>query len=159
MIRIEDATDTDSIAVVRDLLREYRQSLGIDLCFQDFDAELEGLPGNYLRPDGCNLLARVDGVVAGCGALRRLMDGLCEMKRLYVKAEFRGLGVGRLLAVHLIGEARKIGYDRNYLDTLPSMAKAQLLYEQLGFKEIAAYCHNPIAGARYLGLDLKSQSE
>ena len=87
------------------------------------------------------------------------MDGICEMKRLYVRAEFRGMGVGRLLAERLIGEARRIGYDRIYLDTLPSMAKAQLLYEQLGFKEIAAYCHNPIAGAKYLGLDLKSQSE
>ena len=142
----------------RELMREYAHSLNVDLDFQHFDAELAALPGAYAAPTGQLLLARVDGALAGCGALRALPDGnhvnACEMKRLYVRPAFRRLGLGRVLAQALLDEARRIGYSAMLLDTLDEMASARSLYAALGFKEIAPYYVNPLAGAHYLKAEL-----
>jgi putative acetyltransferase len=154
MIVIGEATDKLDITAVGELLLEYQQALGIDLSFQDFASEVRNLPGEYRPPGGRLLLARGDGEAAGCIALRPVAQDVCEMKRLYVRPQFRAAGVGRLLAERLIADARAIGYRRMYLDTLPSMSKAQRLYESLGFQDIPPYRHNPVAGTRYLGLDL-----
>lgn len=154
MIEIIEASDAASVATARALFEEYQQALGVDLCFQGFAAELEGLPGDYAPPRGRLLLARDDTVIVGCIAMRPLASEMCEMKRLYVKPQSRAGGVGRQLVERLIAEARAIGYRQMCLDTLPQMAGAQRLYENLGFKDIPAYRHNPIAGTRFLGLDL-----
>jgi GNAT superfamily N-acetyltransferase len=153
MILIEPA-GADDVDEARRLFTEYQASLGVDLSFQDFASELATLPGQYASPRGRLLLAQSDGAVAGCVALRPLVDGACEMKRLFVRPAFRAGGLGRLLAARVIDEARAIGYARMCLDTLPSMGRAQQLYEALGFRDIDAYRYNPVAGTRYLGLDL-----
>jgi putative acetyltransferase len=138
----------------RAILREYAAGLGIDLCFQNFDAELAALPGEYAAPGGQLLLAHVDGALAACGALRPLLDtdyaNACEMKRLYVRPAFRRFGLGRLLAQALMDEARRGGYSVMLLDTLDDMEAARELYASLGFEEIPPYYFNPIAGAHYL---------
>ena len=139
---------------VRGLFREYADRLGVDLSFQDFDREMATLPGEYVPPGGATLIAEIDGAVAGCVALRALEDGACEMKRLFARPFFRGHGVGSALARAVIAEARRRGYARMRLDTLPSMREAIALYERLGFRDIAPYRHNPIAGTRFLELDL-----
>jgi ribosomal protein S18 acetylase RimI-like enzyme len=144
----------DDLATVRELFLEYQASLGLDLCFQGFDRELAGLPGDYARPRGRLLLARVGDQAAGCVALRPVDDLRCEMKRLYVRPGCRGLRLGRRLAESLIAEARRIGYRTMVLDTLPSMIEAQALYATLGFRDTMAYRFNPVAGTRYLELDL-----
>ncbi len=154
MVEIGDAYDPASIRAARSLFEEYQQTLGIDLSFQGFATELETLPGEYSPPRGRLLLARDGGAIVGCVAMRPLTSETCEMKRLYVRPQSRAGGVGRQLAERVMGEARAIGYRRMYLDTLPTMGGAQRLYEMLGFKDIAAYRHNPIEGTRYLGLDL-----
>ena len=151
---IESLPAGADMAVVRDLFREYQRELGVDLGFQDFEAELAGLPGAYAPPRGRLLLARRADEVAGCVALRPLADGDCEMKRLYVRNEFRAAKLGLLLAARLIAEARALGYRRMCLDTLPSMARAQRLYESLGFRDIAPYRFNPVPGTRYMELML-----
>jgi putative acetyltransferase len=137
---------------------EYAIGLNVDLCFQDFDAELAHLPGDYTLPRGALLLARVDGAVAGCCALRPLDSSdyvnAAEMKRLYVRPAFRGLGLGRQLAEAILDAARIAGYDSVLLDTLDEMEIARAMYEDLGFKEIPPYYHNPLAGAHYLKVDL-----
>lgn len=138
----------------RALFREYAASIGVDLCFQDFDKELAGLPGGYVPPGGCLLLALVDDTPAGCVALRRIADGIAEMKRLFVRPEFRGKNLGRVLAGAVIDEARNRGYRRMRLDTLPSMKEAVALYRSLHFREIDPYRPNPIEGALYMELDL-----
>jgi ribosomal protein S18 acetylase RimI-like enzyme len=153
-IAIREANSSAEIGMVRELLLEYQQALGIDLCFQGFAAELENLPGEYAPPRGRLLLARVADDVAGCVALRPLSGDAGEMKRLYVRPAYRALSVGRQLAKRLIVEARAIGYRQILLDTLPEMDKARRLYESLGFIEVAPYRHNPIAGTRFLGLAL-----
>ncbi|MBK6863782.1 MAG: GNAT family N-acetyltransferase [Ideonella sp.] len=153
------AADTaELLAAARTIFREYAQSLPVDLCFQDFEAELDGLPGAYRPPDGQLLLAQVDGEVAACGALRGLRDvdyaNACEMKRLYVRPAFRGFGLGRALAESLLDEARRAGYSVMLLDTLDDMEAARGLYATLGFEEIPPYYFNPIAGAHYLKAEL-----
>ena len=154
--RIVPAEERAQIDHVRTLFREYASSLGFSLCFQSFDAELAGLPGEYSPPAGRLILAFCDSIPAGCVALRKWEDGICEMKRLYVRPPFRGCGLGRDLVLALIEQARQSPYGRIRLDTIgASMAEAVGLYRSLGFRDIPAYCHNPIPGAIYLELDLK----
>jgi putative acetyltransferase len=155
-ITVLDAESAADLALARELFLEYAQSLGFSLCFQGFDKELETLPGKYAQPEGRLLLAEVGGKTAGCVALRALDSGACEMKRLFVRPAFRGLGLGRVLADRVITEARAIGYTRMRLDTVAStMADAVALYRRIGFVEIAPYCVNPIPGALYMELVLK----
>ena len=146
------------MAVVREVFQEYAWGLGIDLGFQQFDAELAGLPGEYAEPRGALLLATVDGEVAGCCALRPLdtadYPNTSEMKRLYVRKAFRGFGLGRLLAEAVLDAARRAGYASVLLDTLSEMDVARSLYADLGFEEIPPYYHNPISGAHYLKVNL-----
>jgi putative acetyltransferase len=147
------AESPQQIAQARELFLEYAQSLGFSLCFQNFDKELADLPGDYAPPGGRLLLAESDGQVAGCVALHKLEEGICEMKRLYLRPQFRGKGLGHALADRIIGEARRIGYQRMRLDTVePVMKDAVAMYRKLGFREIAPYCKNPIAGALYMEL-------
>ena len=144
---------------VRAIFREYAAGLGVDLCFQQFDRELAALPGDYAPPRGKLLLAMVNGEIAGCCALRPLdnsdLPNAGEMKRLYVRERFRGLGVGRQLVEETIDAARAAGYACVLLDTLDEMEAARTLYEDLGFAEIPPYYHNPIPGAHYLKADLR----
>ena len=143
---------------VRTLFHEYAASLKIDLCFQDFSAELLNLPGDYCGPRGALRVATVDGKYAGCCAMRPLdtsdYPNACEMKRLFVREAFRGLRVGRKLAEGILDCARIAGYDSILLDTLSEMESARALYEDLGFVEIPPYYYNPIAGAHYLKAEL-----
>jgi putative acetyltransferase len=148
---------------VREIFREYAQGLGVDLrTFQDFDAELANLPGEYAPPRGALLVAKVAGMLAGCCALRPLdtvdYPNAAEMKRLYVCRAYRGLGLGRELAEATLDAARKAGYSSVLLDTLDDMETARALYEDLGFQEIPPYYHNPVPGAHYLKVDLERHS-
>ena len=154
MRTLAEAADEASVADARTLFREYAAGLGVDLCFQNFEAELAGLPGDYAAPAGLLTLARVDGALAGCVAAHRWDADGCEMKRLYVRDAFRGTGCGGALVRHVLDWARNGGFQRIVLDTLPSMASAQRMYERLGFRETEPYRPNPVPGARYLGLDL-----
>ena len=142
----------------RSIFREYAAGVGVDLCFQNFDAELAALPGEYVAPQGALLLASVDGEVAGCGALRPLVDvdyaNACEMKRLFVRPAYRRFGLGRLLAQALLDRGVQAGYSVMLLDTLDAMEAARELYASLGFEEVPPYYFNPIAGAHYLKVDL-----
>lgn len=142
----------------RQIFQEYAQQLGVDLCFQNFDAELESLPGDYAEPQGALLLAMVDGKLAGCCAMRPLdtsdYPNACEMKRLYVRSTHRRLGLGRQLAEAILDAARVAGYSHMLLDTLTEMESARALYQDLKFEEIPPYYHNPLAGAHYLKVDL-----
>jgi enamine deaminase RidA (YjgF/YER057c/UK114 family) len=161
MILIEPADLDAKIELARELFREYAARLGVDLCFQDFERELRELPAKYAPPAGRLLLAYeydANGkVAAGCGALRPIDAAICEMKRLYVRQEFRGCGLGRTLAESLIASARELGYTAMRLDTLPSMREAHKLYDQLGFREIAPYYASPVAGTRFLALNLSPE--
>ncbi|WP_428415899.1 GNAT family N-acetyltransferase [Methylibium sp.] len=147
------------LEATRQIFREYAEALGIDLCFQNFDAELAALPGDYAEPGGALLLAYCDGELAGCGALRPLPEAdeanACEMKRLYVRRAFRRFGLGRLLAEALIDRARSRGYSAMLLDTLDDMETARELYASLGFEEVPPYYYNPIPGAHYLRVGLE----
>lgn len=155
MTIIRTVTSREEMEPVRVLFREYADSLGFDLCFQNFVDELAGLPGPYAPPTGCLLLATVEGDPAACVALKPLAEGVCEMKRLFVRPQYRGTRLGRRLAEWIIAEARRLGYQAIRLDTVPSvMAGAVRLYRSLGFQEIPAYCFNPIAGALYMELQL-----
>jgi putative acetyltransferase len=182
-LRIAPADRDPALKLVSVLFREYAQSLGVDLSFQNFDNELAALPGEYAPPDGRIFLALFDEhdapltdrvgesewrrpatplasfsptvrVMAGCIALRRIDDETGEMKRLYVRRQFRGQGIGRQLAAAVIEAAREIGYRQIRLDTLPQMSEAQVLYGSLGFHEIPAYRYNPVPGTRYFELAL-----
>jgi ribosomal protein S18 acetylase RimI-like enzyme len=146
------------LEAVRGLFLEYAQSLGFSLCFQGFDQELASLPGGYAPPAGCLLLATVDDAVAGCVGVRKLDAGRCEMKRLYVRPEYRGEGLGRVLAEKIIAKARSAGYRTMYLDTLPVMAAAQKLYESMGFATCAPYSDSPTCGARCMMLALDERA-
>jgi ribosomal protein S18 acetylase RimI-like enzyme len=146
--------DPAAIEAARGIFREYASGLGIDLCFQGFDAELAGLPGDYASPQGALLLATVDGALAGCGAMRPFPGAddanACEMKRLYVRPAFRRFGLGRLLAQALMDRATAAGHSAMLLDTLDDMEAARGLYASLGFEEVPPYYYNPIPGAHYL---------
>jgi ribosomal protein S18 acetylase RimI-like enzyme len=154
LVRIGLAASDDELALFHELFLEYGASLGFELCFQDFDRELAALPGDYAPPSGALLLAREGGEAAGCVALRRLEAGICEMKRLYVRPAFRGKGVGRKLAEAAVAEARRLGYERMRLDTVPAMKEAASLYLSMGFRETEPYYENPIEGATYMELTL-----
>lgn len=158
IVQLVVAEGPELLEEARLIFRDYEASLAVDLCFQNFDAELAALPGDYSPPAGQLLLALVDGVVAGCGALRPLPDcdypNACEMKRLYVRPAFRGFGIGRLLVQALLDEAKRAAYSCVLLDTLDDMEAARELYTSVGFEEIPPYYFNPIAGAHYLKANL-----
>ena len=157
-IQLVIPASAEDLAATSDVFREYAVSLGFDLFFQDFEGEIANLPGDYSQPRGALLLAKVDGVIAGCCALRPLDSSdyvnAAEMKRLYVRPAFRGLGLGRQLAEAVLDAALMAGYNSVLLDTLDDMQIARAMYEELGFKEIPPYYHNPLAGAHYLKVDL-----
>jgi putative acetyltransferase len=154
-LQASQAESSHQIAAVRELFLEYAQSLGFSLCFQNFEQELACLPGDYAPPDGRLLLAMQNGETAACVALHKLDGDYCEMKRLYLRPQFRGHGLGLLLAERVIAEARGIGYKYLRLDTVePVMRAAVAMYRRLGFREIAPYRPNPIEGALYMQLQL-----
>lgn len=142
-------TDTD-LENVRTLFLEYAASLDFDLCFQDFEAELDALPGDYAPPNGALLLAEVGTQAAGTVAVRKLAADVCEMKRLYVRPAFRREGIGRALAEAIIDEARALGYTCMRLDTVASMHAARALYTSLGFRETVPYYANPLPDVVYM---------
>lgn len=158
MVELHIPESASDWADIRQLLLDYAGALGVDLCFQGFDRELAQLPGAYAAPRGTMRLARVDGAAAGCCALRALdtvdYANACEMKRLYVKPQFRGLGLGRRLAEEILEAARLAGYASVLLDTLDDMETARAMYQDLGFVEIPPYYYNPVAGSHYLKADL-----
>lgn len=154
-MNIRIATSAEDVEIIRRLFREYQVSLGIDLCFQNFENELAGLPGKYAPPEGRLYLAFEGELTAGCAALRKIEEGVCELKRLYVPPSNRGRGIGRLLAIQAVNDARQMGYKSMRLDTLPSMHRAQELYRELGFNPIAPYTNNPIKGAVFMELKLR----
>jgi putative acetyltransferase len=157
---IRIVTSADEMEPVRGLFREYAASLGFDLCFQNLEQELADLPGPYASPSGCLFLATVGDEPAGCGAFKMLADGVCEMKRLYVRSRYRGTGLGRTLAGQIIGEAKRLGYKAIRLDTVPSaMGSAVALYRSLGFRDIPAYCFNPVPGALFMELPMMNAPE
>jgi putative acetyltransferase len=154
-IDLYQASTPEQIQQARELFLEYAASLNFSLCFQSFDDEVKNLPGTYAPPSGRLLLARYEGRAAGCVALRRLEEGICEMKRLYVRPAARGKSLGRMLVDRVIAEARQIGYQRMRLDTIESsMQDAIALYRRKGFREIPPYRENPVPGALYLELVL-----
>lgn len=147
---LRQATFPGDVATARALFEEYQRSLGISLCFQNFDEELRTLPGVYAQPAGRLLLAFAGEEPAGCVAIRRIEEGICELKRLWVRSVFRGTGLGRLLVETVLHEARNIGYRRMRLDTLPSMKAAQALYLSTGFLDIPPYNDHPLEGTRFM---------
>jgi len=152
---VAQAESLVQIAQARELFLEYAQSLGFSLCFQNFDKELAELPGDYAPPAGRLLLAIFQGELAGCVALHAFQPEICEMKRLYLRPQFRGKGLGRALTEKIVEEARAIGYKRMRLDTVgPVMQDAVAMYRKLGFREIAPYRPNPMQGTLYLELVL-----
>ena len=152
MIELIQVESEEHLDCIRELFKEYEKSLGFDLDFQDFEKELAKLPGEYAAPDGCLLLAFYGKNFAGCAGLRRLEQGICEMKRMYVRPNFRGKGIGRVMSVRIIEIARAIGYERMRLDTIDTMRTAISLYKSLGFKKIKPYRYNPVDGASYMEL-------
>ena len=154
-MRLTRAETDEQVEQARVLFKEYEVATGVDLCFQNFAQELASLPGDYAPPAGRLLLAYEAEEAAGCVALRKVDDAVCEMKRLYVRPDFRGTGLGRTLAERIVAEGRGIGYERMRLDTLPSMRSAIALYRSLGFKEIEPYRFNPVEGTLYMELELR----
>ncbi len=158
LIQVVTPTTAEELDATREILQEYADQLGVDLCFQSFDDELAQLPWDYAAPRGALLLALVDGALAGCCALRPLDNvdyaNACEMKRLFVRKPFRGFGLGRQLVDAALDAARTAGYACVLLDTLDDMESARTLYEDIGFTSVPPYYHNPIAGAHYLKVDI-----
>lgn len=156
MIEISQIETAEQIEEARKLFREYKKWLGLDLCFQGFEEELNNLPAKYAMPDGRLFLALLNGKTAGYIALRKLEQSICEMKRLYIRGEFRRLGLGRVLIEKLIEEVRVHGYEKMCLDTLPNkMSQAVKLYKSYGFAEISPYYENPHKETLFLELNLK----
>jgi ribosomal protein S18 acetylase RimI-like enzyme len=153
-IEFRHVTGQNMIEEIKQLFLEYINSLKVDLTFQDLETELKTLPGKYAPPNGVLILALINGKEAGCVALRKISDNVCEMKRLYVRDEFRGLGIGKNLVSKVIKEAKGLNYQYIRLDTLPTMKNAQSLYEMFGFYDIEPYIYNPIKGTRFLELKL-----
>ncbi|MBI4502008.1 MAG: GNAT family N-acetyltransferase [Gemmatimonadetes bacterium] len=154
-VSVRPATSATDIAAARALVAEYGESLGIDLEFQDFGAELATFPGSYVPPGGALLLGELNGRVCGCVGLRPLeLPEVAELKRLYVRPEARGAGLGKLLTIRALEVARAAGYRRVRLDTLPGMTSAQRLYRALGFREIPGYRHNPVPGTVFLEYEI-----
>jgi len=151
-------TGDNRLEEVKKLFLEYFKSLSIDLSFQNVEEELKELPGKYGPPGGILILAFVDGKASGCIALRKISQSICEMKRLYVSDDFRGLGIGKMLITIIIDEAAKLGYKYIRLDTLPTMKSAQALYESFGFYDIEPYIFNPVEGTRFLELALSAKN-
>lgn len=155
-IEIISAVSTNHMAIAHDLFKEYAASIGVDLSFQGFTEEIEGLPGRYSPPKGGLFLAILGDQAAGCVAFRPLdAPAIAELKRLYVRPGYRGHGLGLVLTDHAIHRARDAGYDRIRLDTLPSMHSARELYHRMGFQEIPAYTFNPIPGTSFMELDIR----
>lgn len=154
MFSLSLATTEEDIENIKKIFEEYLISLNFDLKFQHFDNEIANLPGDYVYPLGCIVMALHLRNLIGCVALRKVKNNICEMKRLYVKPRYRKLRIGRTLTEAIILEARKLGYQKMRLDTVPSMKQAQCLYESLGFYDIAPYCYNPIPGTRFMELML-----
>ena len=158
VIELRTPSTPQELEDTRTLMQEYAPQLGVDLCFQNFESELADLPGHYDAPRGALLTLHIDGVLAGCCALRPLdtsdYANACEMKRLFVRPAFRGMGLGRTLAEAILDKAHRRGYACILLDTLDDMETARALYQELGFVEIAPYYFNPIAGSHYLKADL-----
>jgi GNAT superfamily N-acetyltransferase len=154
MTKIIPALSDERIETARALFREYANALGVDLCFQGFEAELAALPGDYAPPSGRLYLALEEENPSGCVGLRRISNEFCELKRLYVRPLYRGKGIGRRLVREAVKGARRIGYQRMRLDTLPTMKRAQQLYISMGFKPILPYRANPVPGADFLELVL-----
>jgi ribosomal protein S18 acetylase RimI-like enzyme len=153
-VRIADVEGAASLAIARDLIHEYATWLAIDLEYQNFEHELATFPGDYTAPHGALLLAHTEEGAVGCVALRRLEPGICEMKRLWVRQGFQGRGLGKALAVAALDRARRLGYRRMRLDTLPQMVSALALYRDLGFRDIPPYYASPIPGTLYLEIEL-----
>ncbi len=155
-LRIVECTNSPTeLDLVRELFREYQRSIDIDLCFQDFERELAELPGKYAPPRGRLLLAWHGQQAVGCVALRDLGEGICEMKRLYVRPDARREGVGRGLSHEITRAGRELGYERMRLDTLNTMKEAIALYTSLGFEQIEPYYHNPSDRAVFMELKLR----
>ncbi|PLX99078.1 MAG: GNAT family N-acetyltransferase [Desulfuromonas sp.] len=154
MTMIVDVETPEQLAAARQIFRDYAASLDIDLEFQGFSSEVAALPGEYAPPTGALLLAVEEGECLGCVALRKLEEGVCEMKRLYVAEAGRGHGLGLKLAEAIIVRACELGYDKMRLDTLATMTEARALYASLGFRPVEPYCHNPLPGAEFYELEL-----
>jgi len=152
---ITQAETPELVTTVRELFQEYAQALGIDLAYQGFAAELAALPAPYAPPLGALFIAYVNGEAAGCAALRPLADGVGEMKRLYVRPDYRKVGLGNHLIGAIIAAARRAGFEQLRLDTLASMTPAQALYRKLGFIETPPYNDNYLPGTRFFALALK----
>jgi ribosomal protein S18 acetylase RimI-like enzyme len=154
-VKFVEVEGGENLDVVRQLFREYAESLEIDLCFQNFEEELAALPGKYAAPEGTMVLALVEGEPAGCIALRKSSEGIAEMKRLFVREDYRGLHIGKRLVQLILDEAVRMGYAYIRLDTLSTMKEAVRLYQSFGFYEIGSYIYNPIEDAKYMELKLE----
>lgn len=153
-IHFEQVTSLHLLSEAQEIFREYQTSIDTDLCFQKFEEELASLPGKYAPPNGRLYLAFMSETIVGCVALRPLEENQCEMKRLYVRPNFRGQNIGKILAEKIILDAKEIGYKQMFLDSLTTMTAALKLYHSLGFKDAEPYCFNPINGAIFMSLEL-----
>ncbi len=158
MVEIIQATTTEHLATICELFAEYVESLGFDLSFQNIEEEVANLPGEYAPPEGRLFLALLDGQPAGCVALRQLSSAICEMKRMWVRPQFRGKKIGHALAERVVNDARQIGYRKMVLDTIDTMAEAMAIYRSLGFKSVQPYYYNPIDGATFFEKDLTEET-